>query len=129
MTRWRKRIGVGRLATLLADTPAIALDKGATRPAAMARVPIDTTVQTKANAYPTDGHLMLRAIEAHRRQGRALRHPSPLPPCAVCTSSQQSRCHYATPGHGATPFFLVSFSSNLLSLRKCRRTRVKEPKL
>jgi hypothetical protein len=28
----------------------------------MERVTIDTTVQTKAIAYPTDGHLMLRAI-------------------------------------------------------------------
>jgi hypothetical protein len=29
----------------------------------MEGVIVDTTVQTKAVAYPTDGHLMLRAIE------------------------------------------------------------------
>jgi IS5 family transposase len=77
MTRWRKRIGAERLETLLADTLAIALDSGATKPSAMERVTIDTTVQTKAVAYPTDGHLMLRAIERvadlARRQGVTLR--------------------------------------------------------
>lgn len=77
MTRWRKRIGPERLETLLADTLTIALDSGATRPTAMERVTIDTTVQTKAIAYPTDGHLMLRAIERlaalARQQGVTLR--------------------------------------------------------
>ena len=78
MSRWRKRIGPRRLETLLADTLTIALDSGATRPTAMERVTIDTTVQTKAIAYPTDGHLMLRAIERlavlARQQRVALRH-------------------------------------------------------
>ena len=63
MTRWRKRIGAERLETLLADTLTIALDSGAAKPGQMERVTIDTTVQTKAIAYPTDGHLMLRAVE------------------------------------------------------------------
>ena len=56
MTRWRNRIGAERLETLLADTLAIACDSGAVKPQAMERVTIDTTVQTKAIAYPTDGH-------------------------------------------------------------------------
>jgi IS5 family transposase len=77
MTRWRQRVGAERLETLLADTLAIARDSGAVKPTAMERVTIDTTVQTKAIAYPTDGHLMLRAIERlvalARRQGITLR--------------------------------------------------------
>ena len=77
MTRWRKRIGAERVESLLADTLAIACDSGAVKPQAMERVTIDTTVQTKAIAYPTDGHLMLRAVERlvalARRQGVALR--------------------------------------------------------
>ena len=77
MTRWRQRIGAERLETLLADTLAIALDSGAVKPQAMERVTIDTTVQTKAIAYPTDGHLMLRAVERlaalARKQGVVLR--------------------------------------------------------
>ena len=77
MTRWRNRIGAERLETLLADTLAIACDSGAVKPRAMERVTIDTTVQTKAIAYPTDGHLMLRAVERlaalARKQGVTLR--------------------------------------------------------
>ncbi len=61
MTRWRKRIGAGRLETLLADTLAIACDGGAVKPTAMERVTIDTTVHTKAIACPAEGHLMPRA--------------------------------------------------------------------
>jgi transposase, IS5 family len=77
MTRWRQRIGAERLEALLADTLAIAQDSGAAKPSAMERVIVDTSVQTKAVAYPTDGHLMLRAIERlgtlARRQGVVLR--------------------------------------------------------
>ncbi|MEE4315581.1 MAG: hypothetical protein V2I74_01225 [Erythrobacter sp.] len=61
----------------IADTLAIALDSGATKPAAMERVTIDTTVLIKAIAYPTDGHRILRAIERvtdrARQQGVTLR--------------------------------------------------------
>jgi transposase, IS5 family len=77
MTRWRQRIGAERLETLLADTLAIAQGSGAVKPSAMERIIVDTTVQTKAIAYPTDGHLMLRAVERlaalARREGVALR--------------------------------------------------------
>ena len=65
MTRWRKRIGAERLETLLADTLAIALDSGATKPAAMERATIDTTVQTKAVAYPTDAQLEQCFLESY----------------------------------------------------------------
>jgi len=43
----------------------------------MERVTVDTSVQTRAVAWPTDGHLMLRAIERlgalARKHGVALR--------------------------------------------------------
>ena len=71
MTRWRKRIGAGRLETLLADTLAIACDGGAVKPTAMERATIDTTVRTKAIVCPADGHLMPRAARAWRRAGPA----------------------------------------------------------
>lgn len=63
MTRWRKRMEVADLEAILADTIAIALSSGAATPRQIERVTVDTTVQTKAVAHPTDGHLMLRAIE------------------------------------------------------------------
>lgn len=63
MTRWRQRMGAERLEVLLAETLRIALESGAAKPLELERVTVDTTVQTKAVAHPTDGHLMLRAVE------------------------------------------------------------------
>jgi len=53
----------GRLEALLAETISIAMASGAVSERQLERVTVDTTVQTKAVAHPTDSHLMLRAIE------------------------------------------------------------------
>ena len=63
MTRWRGRIGSDKLELLLAETIAVATATDAVPPSACTRVTIDTTVQTKAIAHPTDSHLLLRGIE------------------------------------------------------------------
>jgi len=63
MTRWRARIGAEKLELLLAETIAVATRTQAVTPQACTRVTIDTTVQTKAVAHPTDSHLLLRAVE------------------------------------------------------------------
>jgi IS5 family transposase len=63
MTRWRGRIGPDKLELLLAETVAVATETEAVTPSACTRVTIDTTVQTKAVAHPTDSHLLLRGIE------------------------------------------------------------------
>lgn len=63
MTRWRGRLGAEKLELLLAETIAVATTTEAVTPAACTRVTIDTTVQTKAIAHPTDSHLLLRGIE------------------------------------------------------------------
>jgi len=52
-----------KLEALLAGTVAIAMASGAVSERQLERVTLDTTVQTKAVAHPTDSHLMLRAIE------------------------------------------------------------------
>jgi IS5 family transposase len=57
MTRWRGRIGAGQLELLLAETLSVAVRTEATTQAACERVTVDTTVQTKAVAHPTDSHL------------------------------------------------------------------------
>jgi IS5 family transposase len=71
MTRWRKRMDLGKLEALLAETIAIAQASGAVTERQLARVTIDTTVQTKAVAPPTDSALMLRAIEWLNRVAKA----------------------------------------------------------
>jgi IS5 family transposase len=63
MTRWRDRIGADKLELLLAETLAVAIRTQAVSERAMERVTLDTTVQTKAVAHPTDSHLLMRGIE------------------------------------------------------------------
>ncbi|GAC1646107.1 MAG: IS5 family transposase [Chloroflexota bacterium] len=67
MTRWRGRIGADKLELLLAETLAVAMRTRAVTPQACERVTVDTTVQTKAIAHPTDSHLLMRSIELLNR--------------------------------------------------------------
>jgi len=71
MTNWRKRMDADKLEALLAETISIAMQSGAVRERQLERVTVDTTVQTKAVAHPTDSHLILRAIEWLNRAARA----------------------------------------------------------
>jgi IS5 family transposase len=61
MSHWRKRIGE-RLDSLLAETLRVAHDSGALKKSDLARVSIDTTVQPKNIAFPTDAKLLETAI-------------------------------------------------------------------
>lgn len=63
MTNWRKRIGAEALEKLLAETLATALREGAVAKRHLERITVDTTVQEKAVAYPTDARLLLKALE------------------------------------------------------------------
>ena len=70
MTRWRGRIGPDKLELLVAETLAVAMRTDAVTPQACERVTLDTTVQTKAVAHPTDSHLLVRGIEWLNRLAR-----------------------------------------------------------
>jgi IS5 family transposase len=71
MSHWRKRIG-DKLDILLAETLRLAHDSGALKKADMARVTVDTTVQPKDIAFPTDAKLLETAI--HQLGKQASRH-------------------------------------------------------
>jgi IS5 family transposase len=71
MSHWRKRIG-DKLDILLAETLRLAHDSGALKNADMARVTVDTTVQPKDIAFPTDAKLLETAI--HQLGKQASRH-------------------------------------------------------
>ncbi len=62
MTRWRKRIGPDALEDVLKATVAVALETGTVKPSSLERVTVDTTVQPKAIAHPTDSRLYLKAL-------------------------------------------------------------------
>jgi transposase, IS5 family len=63
MTRWRQRMGEERLLALLQESLSLATRAGAAKPVDFTRVIVDTTVQPKAVAFPTDATLLHRARE------------------------------------------------------------------
>src|SRR5216684_1508385 len=63
LTRWRQRLGEGQIAALLQESLSVAHRCGAIETKDLERVVVDTTVQEKAIAHPTDARLTHRAIE------------------------------------------------------------------
>ncbi len=63
LTRWRKRMGEEKLVALIQESLAVATRAGAAKPSDFSRLIVDTTVQPKAIAFPTDAKLMHRARE------------------------------------------------------------------
>jgi len=63
LTRWRQRMGEEKLTALLQESLSVATRTGAAKPADFTRVIVDTTVQPKAVAFPTDARLLQRARE------------------------------------------------------------------
>ena len=63
LTHWRQRLGEEQLAALLQESLAVAHRTGALVNRDLERVVVDTTVQEKAIAHPTDARLTHRAIE------------------------------------------------------------------
>jgi transposase, IS5 family len=63
LTRWRQRMGEERLAALIQESLAVAAKTGALKPSELTAVVVDTTVQPKNAAHPTDAKLLNRARE------------------------------------------------------------------
>ena len=63
LSKWRKRIKSRGMEALLQQTLAVGLDVGAVKPTSLQRVSVDTTVQPKAIAHPTDAKLLNRSRE------------------------------------------------------------------
>ena len=75
LSRWRKRVGAQRLEQLLEATIRTALAMKALRPQEFQKVNVDTTVQEKAIAFPTDARLYhkMRIALVRRAQSLGLR--------------------------------------------------------
>jgi IS5 family transposase len=63
LTRWRQRMGEEKLVALIQESLNAATRTGAARPSDFSKAIVDTTVQPKAAAFPTDAKLMHRARE------------------------------------------------------------------
>ena len=72
MSKWRKRVGAERLEKLLEATIHTALAMKAIKPKELERVNVDTTVQEKAIAFPTDARLYHKMRIALVRRAQAL---------------------------------------------------------
>ncbi|MEY9278868.1 hypothetical protein ABIA03_000060 [Bradyrhizobium yuanmingense] len=70
MTRWRKRIGPEGLEEMLKASVDVALETGTAKPGSLERITVNTTVQPKAIAHPTDNRLYLKAIQILVRQAK-----------------------------------------------------------
>jgi transposase, IS5 family len=77
LTRWRQRLGEEQLTALLQESLSVAHRTGAIENKDLERVAVDTTVQEKAIAHPTDARLCYRAIQKlgdlAKREGVVLR--------------------------------------------------------
>lgn len=77
LTRWRQRLGEAGLEALLAQTIATARAMHAVDARMLSRVIVDTTVQEKAVAYPTDSRLLevarVQLVSLAKRHGIGLR--------------------------------------------------------
>ncbi len=62
LTRWRQRLGEEQLVALLQESLSVAHKTGALVARDLERVAVDTTVQPKAIAHPTDARLMHKAL-------------------------------------------------------------------
>lgn len=74
LVKWRQRVGVAGVEQLLKQALATAQRVGALKPAEVKRVNVDTTVQEKAIAFPTDARLYHKARRALVRLARVLQY-------------------------------------------------------
>lgn len=77
MVKWRQRVGAEKLESLLAETIRIALKHKQVTSQQLRKITVDTTVQEKAIAFPTDARLytkmLLRLVNLSRKRGIQLR--------------------------------------------------------
>jgi hypothetical protein len=76
LTHWRQRLGEEQLVALIQESLSVAHKTGALSSRDLERVVVDTTVQPKAVAHPTDARLCHRALE--KLVDLARRHHVPL---------------------------------------------------
>lgn len=71
LVRWRRRLGAAGVEKLLTETLSTAKREQALRESEIKRVHVDTTVQEKAVAFPTDARLYHKARRALVRRAKA----------------------------------------------------------
>src|SRR3989339_1419970 len=70
MVKWRHRVGSERMEILLKETLSTAVREKHIRPSDASKIIVDTTVQEKAIAFPTDARLYVKSIHRLVRLSR-----------------------------------------------------------
>ena len=89
MTRWRQRLGEEQLVALIQESLSVAHKTGAIGAKDLERVAVDTMVQPKAVAHPTDARLIHRAITKLVGFANGSAHTGRLPIGRDCARQQQ----------------------------------------
>ena len=81
LSRWRNRVGAERFELLLKVVIETALKMKALKPGDLKKINVDTTVQQKAIAFPTDSRLYLKmrlvlASDIWRRRQSIIKRPN-----------------------------------------------------
>ena len=122
LTRWRQRLGEEQLVALLQESFSVAHKTGALASKDLERVVVDTTVQPKAIAFPTDARLLHKAIV---RLGRLAKvHDVPLRQSYVRVSKQVQGLDLGPSAPGLRPLILVgdgAFQMTGWEIGNCRR--------
>jgi transposase, IS5 family len=63
MVKWRERVGSERMEVLLKETLSTAVREKYIKPSDASKIIVDTTVQEKAIAFPTDARLYIKSIQ------------------------------------------------------------------
>jgi transposase, IS5 family len=63
MVKWRERVGSQRMEVLLKETLSTAVRERYIKPSDASKIIVDTTVQEKAVAFPTDARLYIKSIQ------------------------------------------------------------------
>jgi transposase, IS5 family len=93
LTRWRQCLGEEQLVALIQESLSVAHKTGAIATKDLERVVVDTTVQPKAIAHPTDARLMHRGIvKLTATISRAVRAPASMPSSPPPITTSASSC-------------------------------------
>jgi IS5 family transposase len=123
LTHWRQRLGEEQLTALIQESLSVAHKTKALAPRDLEHVVVDTTVQPKAVAHPTDARLCHRALQKlvalARRHGVALRQSyRRLAKRAAIMVGRYSHAHQFKRARGALKFLRTRLGRVIRDIRR-----------
>src|SRR6202048_282570 len=123
LTRWRQRLGEEQLVALIQESLSVAHKTGALATKDLERVVVDTTVQPKAIAHPTDARLCPRALEklvalAQRNEVKLRQSYRRVAKRAAIMVGRYSHPHQSSPASRALKFLRIRLGRVIRDIRR-----------